>query len=193
MNKNQTLGQIRALLTAVGTVLTTWGVSDGNQWAPVVGVIIAGISLTWGWLHHKDPSTPSTLEWSLVRKFVNIAGSAAVTYGILNPDRVGAIATTVAALGPLLAASYSWIANSEDDHPGPPAVPVWLLLAALACLLPSCAEYPIKGRIVYEDAASGAKAGFDFSPGARPGGSLRMPIKDANGNVTGYVDLHSGK
>jgi hypothetical protein len=148
MTKNQTLGQLRALLTAIGTVLTTWGITDGNQWAPVVGVIIAGISLTWGWLHHKDPATPSTLEWSLVRKFVNIAGSAAVTYGILNPDRVGAIATTVAALGPLLAASYSWIANSDDDTT-PPAIPVWLFLIALTPFLHSCAgtEYITKGYI----------------------------------------------
>ena len=58
MNKDQALGQLRAFLTALGTILATWGISDGNQWAPIIGVIIAGYSLTWGLLHHRDPNTP---------------------------------------------------------------------------------------------------------------------------------------
>lgn len=194
MKKEQALGQLRAFLTALGTILATWGVNDGNQWAPVVGVIIAGYSLTWGLLHHKDPATPGRMSWSLFRKFINIAGSAALTYGVLNPERFSTIGPLVAALGPLLAARFSWIDNTDDDTTPPPAVPVWLLIASLACLFPSCAEYPISGRATYTDAKTGAKVGIDYPADiSSPRIALRLPIQDAAGNTTGYVDLRSGK
>ena len=116
MNKEQTLGQIRAALTALGTVLATWGVNDGNQWAPAVGIIVALISVTWGLLHHRSPATPGRLSWSLVRKTWNIIGTAALTYGYLNPEKVQGIEKLLAATGPLLAAVCSWIDNSETTN-----------------------------------------------------------------------------
>jgi hypothetical protein len=202
MNKEQTLGQLRAALTAVGTALATWGVSDGNQWAPIIGVIIAGISLTWGLLHHKDPSTPGTLSWSLVRKLANVAGSALVTYGMLNPERVAAVTAVIAALGPLLASRYSWVANtSEDDDTGPPPLPVMLLLASLVCLMPSCApgdEYPLTATISFRDPTSGAKAGLTYTPRLKLRGGVTVPVYDqATGEKIGVttieVDPKSGK
>ena len=48
MNKEQTLGQIRFFLTAAGAALATWGVDDGNSWAPLTGVALALISVLWG-------------------------------------------------------------------------------------------------------------------------------------------------
>lgn len=120
MTKDQTLGQLRTALTALGTVLATWGINDGNAWAPVTGAILALISVTWGILHHKDTATPGTLKWSLVRKLVNILGSAGITYGFLNSEKVQGIEMLVAAAGPLLAAAFSWIDNetpAEDPEP----------------------------------------------------------------------------
>jgi hypothetical protein len=148
MKKEQALGQLRALLTALGTVLVTWGVSDGNQWLPIIGVLLAGYSLTWGLLHHQDPATPGRMSWSLVRKFVNMLGTALVTYGVLHPDRMASIVPLFAALGPIAAAHFSWVDNN-DDNSEPPAVPLWLLLLAMVPFLPSCAgtEYLTKGYI----------------------------------------------
>lgn len=149
MNKEQKLGQFRAALTAAGTVLATWGINDGNAWAPLTGLIIAVISATWGVLHHKDPARPGSLKWSLVRKAVNAAGAAAITYGWLNPEKVQGMEMLLAALGPLIAAWFSWIDNSEGDDgdgyeppdPPKPNINLLLLLLAVGCLLalPGCA------------------------------------------------------
>lgn len=81
---------------------------------------------------------------------------------------------------------------AKDATPPPPAL--MLLVGLLLLFLPSCGgEYPIAGRVSYLDATTGAKAGVDFAPGGKPGASFRMPIKDANGNTVGFVDLRSGK
>jgi len=120
MNREQTLGQIRAALTALGTVLATWGISDGHQWAPAAGIIVALISVTWGLLHHRNPTTPGRLSWSLVRKTWNIIGTAALTYGYLNPEKVHGVEILLAACGPLLATVFSWIDNSETQTPSEP-------------------------------------------------------------------------
>lgn len=170
MNKEQALGQLRAALTASGTVLTTWGVSDGNLWAPVIGVLLAGYSFTWGLLHHKDPSTSGGVSWSLLRKLVNAVGTALVTYGVLNPERLDAIAVLIAALGPLLASRYSWIDNKlpNDEPPSnPPAVLSLLLLLPLCVLLSSC-SLPFTARIVYTDETTGGTAEMTATPGQRP-------------------------
>lgn len=181
MNKEQTLGQIRAALTAAGTVLATWGINDGNAWAPVTGVVIALISLTWGWLHHKDPVTPGSLKWSLVRKFANVAGSAAITYGMLNPEKVHGIEVLIATLGPLLASWFSWIDNSDDapsDDDEPKAkTGLWLLLLCLPFLLPGCSGYPITAKIdtEYGTITSDAKGGIIIAPRANV---IRIPFND---------------
>ena len=119
MTTSQKLGQIRALLTALGSVLTVYGLSDpaGQSWMILIGVIMAFISLTWGVLHHRDPQNPGRISWSLFRKFANLAGTAAVTYGIMHPDRVDSLEVLLAALGPILASSFSWIDNSEIKQP----------------------------------------------------------------------------
>jgi hypothetical protein len=155
MNKQQSLGQFRAVLTALGTMLATWGFSDGHDFAPIIGVVLASFSLTWGLFHHKDPSTPGKLSWSLFRKFINVIGSAAVTYGVMHPDKWGGVATFLAAVGPLLAARFSWIDNSEpksDDPEDPdfkPPFNLLLLLLALSILLPSCQGLTLRARTPY--------------------------------------------
>jgi len=146
MTKNQKLGTFRAVLTALGASLATWGVNDGNQWAPVIGAILAIISATWGVLHHCDPSTPSTIRWSLVRKAANAIGSALVTYGALNPEKVAGLEMLIAAFGPLLALWFTQIDNSEsageeeDIDPLKPNINLLLFLLAAGCLLalPGC-------------------------------------------------------
>lgn len=149
MNKQQKLGQLRAALTAAGTALATWGVNDGNAWAPVVGLVIALVSATWGILHHKDPAKPGSLRWSLVRKAFNAAGAAAITYGWLNPEKVQGMEMLIAALGPLVASWFSWIDNSDKndgdgyDEPDPPRrgdVGLWLMFIAVTSflLMPGC-------------------------------------------------------
>ena len=140
MNQQQFLGQLRAVLTAIGTMLATWGLSDGQQWTPVIGIVLALVSLTWGLLHHRDPATPGRLSWSLFRKTLNVCGSAAVAYGLLHPDKLSSMAAVAAALGPLLASWYSWVDNStagdpDDDEPPFHRLPLLLLMAAATCLL----------------------------------------------------------
>ena len=189
MKKEQALGQIRELLAALGAVLVTWGISDGNQWSPVIGVLIAAYSLTWGLLHHRDPATPGRMSWSLVRKFINVLGTALVTYGVLHPDRFNALVPLVAALGPLLAAHFSWVDNNPEDGPQDPGPPLWIFLLALIPLLPSCGtEYPITARATYLDPATGAKVGIDYPADiSSPRVTLRLPIQGA------HVELRSGK
>jgi hypothetical protein len=163
MKKEQALGQIRTFLTAAGTVLATWGISDGNGWAPVTGVIVALISLLWGIAFHRDPNNPGKLKWSLLRKFINVAGSAAVTYSFVSQDRVDAMMALVAALGPLAAATFSWVSN-DDGRPAGSRLPVILFLAALSVLLfPSCSGFDYSARVFVLDPESGAKGGLTFS------------------------------
>ena len=165
MNKDQTLGQIRAFLTAAGAALATWGINDGNAWVPVVGVLVAVISVTWGLLHHKDPATQGTLQWSLVRKLLNVAGSAAITYGILNPEKVQGLEMLAATLGPLLASMCSWIDNSSDGDPddGPPTH-LWILAGAAILFLPSCAGLTINASTPYGDVSTDAKGHVIIAP-----------------------------
>jgi len=105
--KDKWLSQLRAILTAAGSALTTWGLNDGNNWAPVAGVILALVSLLWGVAFHRDPANPGKIKWSLVRKFFNAAGTALVTYGVINPDKVDSVVALLAVLGPMLA-SLKW-------------------------------------------------------------------------------------
>lgn len=170
MTKNQQLGQLRAVLLALGSALATWGFSDRNQWAPIVGIILAGWSLTWGLLHHKDPATPGTLSWSLVRKFANALGAAAVTYGWCHPDKVDSIMKILPLLGPILAGWFSWISNApeEGDDGGPYDGPNGLAsLIAIGFLffflLPSCnpnAPVPFKLKTPYGVLSQDAKGGL---------------------------------
>lgn len=180
MNKDQTLGQIRAALTAAGTVLATWGINDGNAWAPIVGVVVAAISLTWGLLHHKDPATQGSLKWSLVRKFANVAGSAAITYGLLNPEKVQGIEMMVATLGPLLASWFSWIDNSETDDSGDESggnTGLWLLMLFVVLLLPGCANMPIHASLEtpYGDITTDSKGTIVIAPRANV---IRIPLNE---------------
>ncbi len=172
MNKNQSLGALRAFLTALGTMLATWGFSDGHNFTPIIGVILTGFSLSWGVFHHKDPSTPGKMSWSLFRKFINVLCSAAATYGFLHPDKVSAIAPFLAALGPILAARFSWIDNSDpqpegqEDEPPPFDMPILLLLAALTIFLPSCG-LNVQARTPYGDATLSPEGRLSIIPKAK--------------------------
>lgn len=142
MTKDQKLGQLRALLTALGSSLATWGFLDpaGGAWAPAVGILIAGFSMTWGILHHRDPKKPGRLSWSLVRKFLNIAGSAAATYGFTSPERAESLVAVLALLGPVFAWFFTIVDNDEGPGAitGGPGVGMILLLLAGTMFLPSC-------------------------------------------------------
>lgn len=113
MKKEQILGQLRFLLTATGTALATWGFTDGHSWEPVIGIIMVLFSLTWGFLYHKKPGSSGKVYWSLVRKAVNIIGTALVTYGYVDTGKVESIDQIVAALGPILAGLFSFIGNGD--------------------------------------------------------------------------------
>ena len=180
MNKDQTLGQIRAALTAAGTVLATWGINDGNSWAPIVGVVVAAISLTWGLLHHKDSTTQGSLRWSLVRKFANVAGSAAVTYGLLNTEKVHGLEMLIASFGPLLASWFSWIDNSEadgDDNGTGGDAGLLLLLMCSVLILPGCANMPIHASLEtpYGDITTDSKGAIVIAPRAN---MIRIPLNE---------------
>lgn len=65
-----------------------------------------------------------------------------------------------------------------------------ILAAALAALLVSCADYPLTGSIAYRHPGSGAKGGLEFIPGQRPGGFVKIPIRDPEtGEITGHAEL----
>ncbi len=61
-------------------------------------------------------------------------------------------------------------------------------VATSACLT-SCAEYPFTGSLFLRDPGSGAKGGLTFAPGQAPTASVKVPIYDGDGNLTGYADL----
>lgn len=68
------------------------------------------------------------------------------------------------------------------------------ILGMCACLLQSCAQYPVTGTVSYRDAQSGAKAGLVFAPGKPVRGSVKVPVYDPQtGALIGQVDLVSGK
>lgn len=175
MNKDQFLGQFRALLTALGSALVVWGLSDptGNNWMPIVGVVMAAVSLGWGLLWHRDPSKPGRLSWSLFRKFINAAGAAAIAYGVVNPEKVHGVEMLVATLGPLLAAWFSWIDNSEAQSP--PSGGTSLLILGLVCcfLLGGCAGYAVNLSTPWGDAATDGEGNVILAPKPR----IIIPVK----------------
>ncbi len=61
--------------------------------------------------------------------------------------------------------------------------------AASSCVATSCAEYPLTGSLFLRDPGSGAKGGLTFTPGQAPTASVKVPIYDGDGNLTGYADL----
>ncbi len=117
MKKEQMLGQLRAVLSALGSAIAVWGFTDpaGEDWQGAVGAILIAVSLVWGLVHHRDPGAPGRLSWSLLRKLVNVLGTMAVTYGFLHPEKVEVIGVIVASLGPLFASLWSWVDNSPDE------------------------------------------------------------------------------
>lgn len=179
MNKPQLLGLLRGLFTAFGTMLAVHGLSDGNNWQPVAGIGLALASLFYGMLYHKDPENPGKLRWSLVRKLVNVTGSAMVMYGYTRPEKVEAIVAAVAAMGPFFALFFSFVDNTTPDDDEPfdiKKVPLWLLLACAGCLLlPGCAGFPITAMLDthYGSATLDAKGQLVIAPKARP---ITIPI-----------------
>jgi hypothetical protein len=140
MTNDQKLGQLRALFTTLAGVLVAWGVNDGHNWMPIVGVLLAVTSLAGGIRAHLDPAKPGKLAWSLIRKALNAGGAAAVTYGALSADQAANLALFLGALGPILASVFSWIDNDDGSHLdfGGPGLPMILLLLAAVMFLPSC-------------------------------------------------------
>jgi hypothetical protein len=115
MTKSQKLGLLRGLLTSIGAAMATYGINDGQQFLPVIGFILAGVSLGWGVLWHRDPAKPGKIKWSLVRKFANAGLTACATYGWMHPDQASGILMLIANLGPVIAMYASWIDNSPED------------------------------------------------------------------------------
>lgn len=71
-------------------------------------------------------------------------------------------------------------------------IPMFGVLAILAALLflPSCADLPVLGSISYRDPSTGAKGGLVFTPGEKPSGFVKVPIRDPEtGEIKGYADL----
>lgn len=169
MTKEQAIGQLREVLTAAGAVLATWGISDGNGWAPAIGAVLALASLLWGVAWHRDKGKPGKVRWTLVRKFVNALGAAAVTYGVLNPDKVQSVDTLLAAIGPVVASATSWISNGGDGtSSGSPLLLVVALMPFFA--LAGCETMAIRGSVGYIDPNTGTKAGMTYEPGSHSAG-----------------------
>lgn len=180
MNKDQHLGLLRAALLAFGAGLATFGVCDNIQWQAILGCIMALISMGWGLWWHRDPNTPGMLKWSLVRKLVNGLGSVAAVYGYKHPEKIAAITQFVAAIGPLLAAYFSWISNApedeekEDDGMNVPLIAIGFLFFFL---LPSCGV-PLKLVSPYGTYTQDAKGGMSAQTEA-----LDL-TRDADGTLT---------
>lgn len=115
MTKSQHLGLLRGILTSIGAALATYGINDGQQFLPVIGFILAGVSLGWGVFWHRDPAKPGKIHWSLVRKFANAGLTAVATYGWMKPEQASDILMVIANLGPFIAMYASWIDNSPED------------------------------------------------------------------------------
>lgn len=122
MNKEQTLGQVRAFLSALAGVLIAFGLKDGHGWEPTIGIAMLGVSLTWG-LYHKEGWSS---VWSVARKLLNALGAAAATYGFLTPEKAEAM---VGLVGPIISIITSWKANGDGSTKPPTGLALPLIMA----------------------------------------------------------------
>jgi hypothetical protein len=162
MTSNQKSGQIRAMLTALSGVLVAWGISDGHGWMPIIGMMLATVSLLGGILAHRGGSAPGGVAWSLVRKTINATGAALVTYGITSPEQAESVYLFTGALGPLLASAFSWIDNDEPGAPPFGGFGMIFLLLAATLFLPSC-TIPVALSASYDDPETGAAVAVGYS------------------------------
>ena len=69
-------------------------------------------------------------------------------------------------------------------------IPLFCIAMFAVFFLPSCADSPFLGSISYRDPETGAKGGLVFTPGQKPSGFLKVPIRDPEtGEIKGYADL----
>ena len=162
------LGQLRALLTVVGTALATFGYHRGYSWEPVIGVVALMASLGWS-VYYKE-------GWeaiqSVIRKIASAIGTGVVVYGMMTPEKSEAL---VGIVGPLMAMFGSWKANGGKFPPVGTGVKLLLAVMLVAGALVGglgCAEYTLQGELLTDAGAV---------------------IVDSDGLVTFLVDQRSGK
>lgn len=179
----KSLGLLREFLAAVAAALIAYGYGSESLWQEAAGGLLAAVALVWGIL-----SNEGIEAWfSLARKVLSSVAGVLVISGVLDPDKANVL------LG--LAVSFlsmGWSLFGKGNIP-PPAVPLILLFACAACLLPSCGangEYPVTGTIYLRDPESGAKAGLVFADGVPPRATLKVPIyDDTTGELIGMADV----
>jgi hypothetical protein len=111
---DQTLGAVRAILTALGGALAAWGFLAEPLWAPIPGIVLALISVLWGVMIHRDPNKPGKIKWSLVRKLFNATGAGLVVWGVASSDQIDSLMVLLGSLGPLIATSSSIVTNDPE-------------------------------------------------------------------------------
>jgi hypothetical protein len=179
MNKEQTLGLVREILTAIGAL----AFASFTGWESIAGLIILIFSIAWSFYYHEGLETIGTG----IRKLLSVAPAVAVELGLLSTEKATSL---IALLLPLFSMVWSYFINGDNKFK-PNNLGLWILFFAMSFLvLPSCQNYPITGKLSYIDSTTGAKGGIVFTPDKKPSGFLKVPIYDPEtGNLTGYTEL----
>ena len=154
MKKEQLLGLIREILTAVGAGLVTFGVQAPQVVIEsVIGalMVLAGI----GWALYANEGTQTI--FTLFRKLLSAGGGVAVAFGLMTPEKVEAL---LGALGPIIA--LVWSIHSKGGTLPPITSAIMLFLALGSFGLTSCAiELTPDGCVL----GTYSKSGYNYKAG----------------------------
>ncbi|MCW1885513.1 hypothetical protein OKA04_12305 [Luteolibacter flavescens] len=130
MNKDQALGIVREVGTAIGAALVTYGVTTSSTVELVSGVIIALVSLVFALKANEGLD----VVLSLIRKVLSGASGVLVAYGIIDPAKAEALSGVA-----LVLISTSWtISAKSNGTSGAGTTPLWIFALLALFLTPSC-------------------------------------------------------
>lgn len=132
MNRDQFLGIVREVGTAVGVALVTFGVTTSGTVETVLGVLISAVALVYA-LKANDGRD---IVLSLMRKVLSGVAGGMVAWGYLDPAKADAIMAVVLVV---VSSAWSFSSNSNGSPPGGGNSPLWVFALIAVFLFPSCA------------------------------------------------------
>ena len=126
------------------------------------------------------PGIKTTEFWTLL--VVNL-----ITVALAYFEKVEG--TTAAIIVAVLSGLYATLRSSLKNNLIK-SVPLLILALFAGFMIPSCnwAESGIRGQLYYQHPDTGAKGGLTLADG-QPTGFFKIPIRDADGNITGYAEV----
>lgn len=132
MNKDQALGIVRELGTAVGAALVTYGVATSGTIELVSGVVIALVSL----IYALKANEGRDIVLSLFRKVLSGVAGVMVGFGYLDPAKAEALSGVALVL---ISTVWTFSAKSNGEPPAGGNSPLWIFALLALFLFPSCA------------------------------------------------------